>query len=256
MATQRMQYPHPSGLSYPPTPCQIGLAPMEGVSDFAFRLWVRLCSQPDFTSTPFLRATDTYPARVPAEVAPELEGDRQSRLGYRLIPQIMASKPLNFIRVASAFLSKTDFVDLNCGCPASNSVGSGAGSSLLKEPETFRSFIDTACRALGPGRVSVKMRTGFSSHAEFETLLNCLQNQPIARLGIHGRHRIQRYSGMADWQLIQRAALELNVPVVGSGDILSQPSLMQRLQFWGPEKQKLEAVIIGRGAIRNPWIFS
>ena len=229
-----------------------GLAPMEGVSDLPFRLWASMASQPYLCSTPFLRVTETFPKKsIPRAYAPELN-ELQACVNYKLRPQLMASKTDDFIRIAEQVLEHSDHVDLNCGCPSPNAVGSSAGSSLLANVDGFRQFVETLCHALGPQKVSVKMRTGFNSHEEFEVLIDSIADLPIKHLSIHGRTRDQRYDGLNRWNMIFEAADRLPYPVLGSGDIFSSRHITPIRKHI----QKLDSILVGRGALRNPWIFS
>ncbi|WP_159455409.1 tRNA-dihydrouridine synthase family protein [Pseudobacteriovorax antillogorgiicola] len=229
-----------------------GLAPMEGVSDLPFRLWMSLTSAPSFAGTPFLRVTPTYPkARIPRAFAPELD-ELRDVTSYSLTPQLMASSPADFLRVAERVLEHSPFVDLNCGCPSPNAVGSMAGSSLLKNPQTFADFVEHISRELGPGRLSVKMRTGFESHKEFRDLLQAIEGLPLHHVTIHGRTRAQRYDGLSRWQMIAEASRSLPYPVIPSGDITSASSVIDA----GPYLDRIDSLIIARGALRNPWLFN
>jgi tRNA-dihydrouridine synthase len=231
---------------------ELGLAPMEGVTDFATRLWITQNSAPDFTTTPFLRVTKDYPCkRISANFFPESELSRQHGI-VTCIPQLMASEEDDLIRVARHFLESVPFVDINCGCPSPTVVGHGAGSSLLRDPRRFESYLGKIVGTLGAGRVSVKMRLGFDHQDEFDALLDVLAQFPLARLTIHGRTRADRYSGYARWSFMETAAQRLRYPVFGSGDVLDHASLQMRLQ----EAPSVSGVIVGRGALRNPWIFS
>ncbi len=225
------------------------LAPMEGVSDWPFRLWFSQTSAPSFMGTPFLRATDTFPKALPETFAPELH---RYQAPYHLIPQVMASEARDFVRTARLFLeSGADFVDLNCGCPSPNPVSGGAGSSLLKSSEIFLNFIQAVADELPPASFSVKMRTGFNDANLFASLIEGLKDLPLKQLTVHGRTRSDRYDGQARWDLIQHAQESLPFPVVASGDLVSWESWTQKqAQYPGIKK-----VIVGRGALRNPWIF-
>lgn len=230
----------------------LGLAPMEGVTDFATRLWISQNSAPDFTTTPFLRVTKDYPCkRISANFFPESRLSKQHGV-VPCIPQLMASDEADLVRIAHCFLEETPFVDINCGCPSPTVVGHGAGSSLLKDPLRFADYLGKIVDALGAGRVSVKMRLGFDHQDEFETLLEVLARLPLARLTVHGRTRADRYTGHARWSFIESAAKGLPYPVYGSGDVLDLASLQARLQV----APSVSGVIVGRGALRNPWIFS
>ena len=224
---------------------------MEGVTGFATRLWYSLTSAPPVAATPFLRVTPTFPIeRISTFYAPELH--RLKKLvNFTLIPQVMTPDADDFIRIAEFLLLHTDFVDLNCGCPSPTVVGGGAGSSLLKKPGEFGRFIEKITAALGPGRVSVKMRVGFSNSSEFSELLPTLRGVPLAQLTVHGRTRDERYSGASRWDLINQASKILVCPIIGSGDIVDSHTMGQRLAA----ASQVKGVIIGRGALRNPWIF-
>ncbi len=230
----------------------VGLAPMEGVTDFATRLWFSLTSAPAFMSTPFLRITEHFPFRkVDPLYAPEL----LSLAGwsrYQLTPQLMTGNPDDFTRIAEQLLRYTDYVDLNCGCPAPTVVGNGAGSAILRETEKFHAYVEKLCASLGAGRLSVKMRLGFTDENEFAALLAGITDLPLAQLQIHGRTRTDRYTGKARWEPIARAAAATSYPVVGSGDINTAADF-RLLQQRYPGIRK---VLIGRGALRQPWIFS
>lgn len=224
---------------------------MEGVTGFATRLWFALVAPPQVMTTPFLRITETFPiAKINPMFVPELTTVRGT-IPYKLIPQLMTPSTLDFERIAEHLLKFTDFVDLNCGCPSPTVVGGGSGSSLLNPPEKFGQFVATITQRLGPGKVSVKMRTGFDDASEFDELINQIKDRPLAQLTIHGRTRKDRYTGRADWQKIQKAAENVTFPVIGSGDVLDR----QSLQAATAAAPLVKGIIIGRGALRNPWVF-
>lgn len=227
-----------------------GLAPMEGVTDFATRSWFRFIGGMDFLWTPFLRVTDTFPSSFPAHFAPEITR-LKGRFNSPTVIQLMASRPEDVVRVAETLKDSVSFIDLNCGCPSPTVVGSRAGSSLLERVDGFASFVEKVTAGVGPGRLSVKMRTGFALEAEFKSLVSVLKPFPLRHLTVHGRTRVQRYTGVANWNLINYAANECPFPVIGSGDICHVGTLTQCLS----EDSATDSVIIGRGALRNPWIF-
>lgn len=230
---------------------QFGLAPMEGVTCFATRLWFSVTSLPDFTMTPFLRVTRDYPwKRVPSTYAAEIF-DLKGAVNYRLIPQLMGTSPLDLERIALPLLKATHFIDVNCGCPSPKVVGSQAGSGLLEKTEVFEEFLNGLQERLGSAQFSIKMRSGFWDHAEFPALLSIVSKINMAQLTLHARTRKERYTGLAKWDLIGLASTSCPFPVVGSGDIVSAQSL-DLLLSQAPQVNK---VIVGRGALRNPWIF-
>ena len=110
----------------------VALAPMEGVYDLPFRLWMSTVSIPKLCSTPFLRVTDTFPKRaIPRRFAPKNE-KLAPYVNYKLRPQLMASWPEDFSRVAEQILSSSYSVELNCGWPSPNVVDSRSGSSFWR----------------------------------------------------------------------------------------------------------------------------
>ena len=237
---------------HPKLPLGIGLAPMEGVTSFAMRVWFYLVSAPDSMGTPFLRVTDTFPHKtLPAAFAPELTL-MGGQVPYRVVPQMMATETEDFLRTARYFPDHVPFVELNCGCPAPTCTGKGAGSSLLKDPSAFADMIGQLAEVLGPGRLAIKMRTGYHSADEFPCLLQGIKAVPLARLTVHGRSRPDRYKGHARWDLIQEAARTVSAPVMASGDVVDLGSYNALLQA----APAVQGLMIGRGALRHPWIFS
>lgn len=250
-----MQVPSP----WPPSAkhCEPGVAPMEGVSDFPLRFWLHMISAPSFTWTPFWRVTPSNLALPkvswwPEGLHPQLKHSSLSRC----IPQLMTASTDDFCRVAEQLLEQgAPWVDLNCGCPSARVVGNGAGSSLLAEPqEQFFRLLKTASSRLGAAKISVKIRTGYSDHPEdFDGILEVLRLCPLRHVTIHGRTRPQGYSGRSDWKKIYHAAETLPSPVVGSGDVESREQAL--LKAKQRQNRSLGGVIIGRGALKNPWLF-
>ena len=228
----------------------VGLAPMEGVTDFATRLWYQMVGGLGFTWTPFLRVTDSFPGKWPEAFAPEIS-TLKGLFPAPLIVQVMGSRSEDIIRTAEIIGQRIEFLDLNCGCPSPTVVGSRAGSSLLESSEFFGKFIEQVVRALGPKRLSVKMRTGYSDEREFPALVAAIKNLPLRHLTVHGRTRPDRYTGRSNWELIELAAKTLSCPVIGSGDICDKESFQSKIKLAPTSRSR----IIGRGALRNPWIF-
>ncbi len=224
---------------------------MEGVTGFAMRAFFSLASGVRAQATPFLRVTATYPHKqLPREFAPELT-ELSDVTPYQLTPQLMAVETDDFLRAASYFPHATPFIELNCGCPSPTCVGKGAGSSLLRVADEFHDTVGTLTRELGPGRLAVKMRLGFAGADEFPALLQGIENAPLARLTIHGRSRPAGYKGKADWTPMALATERSGVPVFASGDVVDRASLDARLAV----APRIAGALVGRGALRNPWLF-
>jgi tRNA-dihydrouridine synthase len=216
--------------------------------------------------TPFLRVTSTYPGKDIGEVwAPDIvdhpPSDRMVGDLPRVIPQLMATNADDFVRVGEMIIEKSTnsairerpfWVDLNCGCPSPVVVGGRAGSSLLQNPEFLRDFITSAVARLGANKISIKMRVGYDEASEFPDILDALSGLALAQVAVHGRTRPERYLGRSRLGMIQQAAIDLShVPVVGSGDICDFKSAQHAISV----APAASSWIVGRGALRNPWIF-
>ncbi len=142
------------------------------------------------------------------------------------------------------------FVDLNCGCPIEEITRRGLGASLLRKPTRLGRLVAAMKRAVAVP-VTVKLRTGWSEDRTnvSEVARICEENGADA-ITIHGRSREQRYSRVADWDLIGRVAAERRVPVIGNGDILTCYEARDRMSRSG-----VRSVMLGRGALIKPWLF-
>ncbi|HOT45906.1 MAG TPA: tRNA dihydrouridine synthase DusB [Spirochaetota bacterium] len=144
-----------------------------------------------------------------------------------------------------------DVIDINMGCPARRICASGSGAALLLDPgKVFRIADSMVKRVRVP--VTAKIRIGWDHGTLtcFETV-KALEDAGVSMIVVHGRTRAQQYGGSADWNVIRSIAEKARVPIVGNGDIRSHGEARERMAFSG-----CPAVMIGRGAIGNPWIFS
>jgi len=144
-----------------------------------------------------------------------------------------------------------DIIDINMGCPV-NKVAkrAGAGSSLLRDPNKVYEITKAVVEAT-PLPVTVKIRIGWD-----ENNINAVENAKMIEkagacaIAVHGRTRAQMYSGHANLDVIKDVVEAVNIPVVGNGDIVDGPSALHMLEYTG-----CKAIMIGRGALGNPWIF-
>ena len=230
----------------------ISVAPMEGLTTFPMRLWLHLVSQPGAMTTPFLRVTRAHPDRyIPADFAPELY-ELRGVLPYELTPQFITGDPEQFLRAADLMPPMlTPVLELNCGCPSPNSLGKLAGSGMLHDKEAFGRAIEGLSNKLGASRLAVKMRLGIDDPLEFPGLLEAIVDLPLARLTVHGRTRADGYRGHARWEAIDAAAKRAKIPVIASGDVLGSKTLHDLTRV-APD---FSGAMIGRGVLRNPWVF-
>jgi nifR3 family TIM-barrel protein len=143
-----------------------------------------------------------------------------------------------------------DIVDINMGCPVPKIAKHNAGCSLMREPEHAESVVRAMARAVAIP-VTVKMRAGWDAgEVNAPDLARRMEQAGAAAVAVHGRTAAQSYSGNSDWDLIARVAAGVSIPVIGSGDCLEPSHLVERLRGGA-----VGGVLVGRGALRNPWIF-
>ena len=146
---------------------------------------------------------------------------------------------------------KPDFIDINLGCSVRRVVRSGSGAALLSNPEMIGEIAYKIIKSVSVP-VSAKIRIGIDADQKnYSEVINILQDSGIAFVSVHGRTRSQGFKGESDWNVIREIKSLSKIPVIGNGDINSYPDAMLRLKNSG-----CDAVMIGRGAIGNPWIFS
>ncbi len=225
------------------------LSPMSGVTDSAFRRMVQHCSG------------DAVGLLVSEFIAAEgLTRDNAKTFGMlRFLPserpisiQIFGAD-LDRMVLAARMVEETgaDIVDINCGCPAPKVVKRGGGAQLLREPEHLAAVVAAVVKAVRIP-VTVKIRSGWD-----ETTINAeyvarrVEAAGAAMIAVHGRTRVQLYSGRADWSVVERVRRAVKIPVIGSGDVGEPRQALDRLA-----SDAADGVMIGRGALANPWIFA
>lgn len=224
------------------------LAPMAGVTDPLFRT---LCKEEgaDVMETEFVSSEGVLQAwernRRYITFAEE-----HRPLGI----QIFGSDPAHMAEAARLIVDalRPDFLDINAGCPVPKVVGKNGGSSLLKDPALLQRIAAAVVQELGNDcPVTAKIRLGWDGeHIVAEEVALRLQDAGIRSLTIHGRTRAQQYGGKADWEIIDRCARALHIPVIGNGDIAS-PEDVRRAR----EETAVAGVMIGRAAMNAPWLF-
>lgn len=143
-----------------------------------------------------------------------------------------------------------DFVDLNFGCPVPKVVKKGAGSALLKDLDQLRKVLQ-AVKSSTRLPVTIKIRTGWDQQTRnAEKVCQIAYEEGITWVAIHGRTRAQGYNGKSDWDYIKYVKSESRVPVLGNGDLVFPSQTVKALNDSG-----CDGVMIGRGCLKNPWIF-
>lgn len=221
------------------------LAPMAGVSDFAFRT---ICAE--------LGAAMTTTEMVSAKALvykdektkgllynPDLHPSAAQIFGHE--PEIMAEAAPMALEYSGA-----EILDINMGCPVGKIVKSGDGSALMKDPELAARIVEAVVRSVDVP-VTVKFRKGFDGGSvnavEFARLM---QQAGASAIAVHGRTRAQMYSGRADWDIIRAVKKAVDIPVIANGDIFTAEDAGHILRYTG-----CELAMVGRGSFGDPWIF-
>jgi tRNA-dihydrouridine synthase B len=222
------------------------LAPMAGMTDTAFRRLVKrqggcgLVVTEMVSSEGLVRGIDRT-----LEYAEYTEEERPVSI------QIFGGDPEKMAAAAQIVEGMgADVVDINMGCPVPKIAKHNAGCSLMREPEHAANVVRAMARAVRIP-VTVKMRAGWDADAiNAPDLARRMEDAGAAALAVHGRTAAQSYSGFSDWDLIARVAGGVNIPVFGSGDCIEPQQVVDRVTGSG-----VAGVLVGRGALRNPWIF-
>jgi nifR3 family TIM-barrel protein len=217
---------------------------MEGVTNAAVREVLASYGPVGLVCTEFVRISGEKISR------PYLERQVEKLPGVPLSVQVMGNDP-ELMAEAGAVVAQAgaDVVDLNLGCPTNTAVRKGVGSALLTQPALLKQLLVTMRRSV-PGRLSAKLRAGFDNTDDALTNARLVEDSGLDFIAIHPRRRVDHYRGTADWRIIERIRRELSIPVVGNGDVWYAQSALRMF-----EETNCDAVMLGRPALRNPWIF-
>ncbi len=221
------------------------LAPMDGYSDWPFRsLCRKLGSAMSYTE--FVKVEKILSrSKEPAKRLYFEEGERPVTFQiYGDDPDLMLKAALKIEPL------NPDVMDINMGCPAKSIADRGAGVGMMPNPikvaRTFRKLVKTL-----KVPVTGKIRLGWDKIKNYKLIARIVEEEGGSLIAIHGRTKEQRYSGDADWDAIAEVKSLVKIPVIGSGDVKTVADI-QRMK----RHTNCDAVMIGRGAIANPWIFA
>ena len=225
---------------------EVFLSPMAGVTDLPFRTICKekgcgmlyteminakaLCYDDENTKKMLRMEKDEHPVAV----------------------QIFGSDP-EFMGKAAKIMNEypNEILDINMGCPAPKVIKNGDGSALMRNPKLAAEVL-TAVVNNSEKPVTLKIRKGWDDDSvNAVEIAKIAEECGISALAIHGRTREQFYSGKADWDIIAEIKQAINIPVIGNGDVFEVQDAVNML-----EKTKCDAIMIGRGAQGNPWIFN
>ncbi|MFQ5475199.1 MAG: tRNA dihydrouridine synthase DusB [Candidatus Nanoarchaeia archaeon] len=219
------------------------LAPMAGVTDVAFRTLCReygvALTYTEFVSSAALvRENESTEKMIIVDKSEKPVG-----------VQLFGSNAEEVVEAAKHVQDRFDIIDVNCGCPAWKVVKTGAGSSMLNDPRKIGAFVEKLVSAVDKP-VTVKIRSGPSKNR-----INAVEVAKIAEASgaaavtVHARDARQGYSGKADWDLIADVKKNVDIPVIGNGDVNSPEAFAKRLE------SGVDYIMIGRAAMTNPYIF-
>jgi nifR3 family TIM-barrel protein len=222
------------------------LSPMAGVTDISFRRLLKARGGIGLTVSEFIS--------VEGLTRNNPKSKRQMRFYENERPfavQIFGGQPER-MRMAAEMAEEVgaDILDVNCGCPAPKVVKHGGGSGLLKDYPRLETILNEIKKAITIP-MTVKIRAGFYDHT-----INAVETAKLAEgcgaehIALHGRTKEQGYRGLANWDLVKQIKEVVKVPVSGSGDITTIQQAFDRFHETG-----CDGVLIGRGAMANPWIF-
>ena len=227
---------------------KIILAPMAGVGDVIFR---ELCRE--------LGAQLTYTEMVSAK-ALSYNNEKTahlldlSPLEDKVTVQIFGHEPKTMATQAAGIEQSIEnrlfAIDINMGCPARKIAGKGDGSALMKDPHLAADIVRKVTHAVSCP-VTVKFRGGYEIGNETAVeFAHYMEDAGADAVAVHGRYAQQFYRGSADWNVIKQCKAQLSIPVIGNGDVVDGKSAVALLSETG-----CDAVMVGRGAQGNPWIF-
>lgn len=223
------------------------MAPMAGVTDRAFRQICRECGAAmtvsEMISTQALLFQDRKTRELLSLASNEKPGWVQI---FGSNPHYMADGGRKAQEISGAAL-----IDINMGCPAPKIVKGGDGSALMNNPKLAAEIIRAVVDAVDVP-VTVKFRKGWDEeHQNYLDFAKMAEDCGASAVTLHGRTRTQMYAGKADWEAIARVKQELSIPVIANGDVASAADAKAILDVTGAD-----AVMIGRGALGNPWLFA
>ena len=222
------------------------LAPMAGVTDLPFRLLCRE-QQAGLICMEMISAKAILYGNKNTEKLLEIHSDEKP-----ISLQLFGNDPDIISEMAKKIEDRPfDILDLNMGCPVPKVVNNQEGSALLKNPPLIREIVEKTVKAIKKP-VTVKIRKGFDGEKiDILEIARMIESSGAAAIAVHGRTREQYYSGEADWEVIRQIKETVSIPVIGNGDVDSPEKARKMFEHTG-----CDAVMIGRAARGNPWIFS
>ena len=226
-------------------PNNLILAPMAGVTDLPFRLLCRECGAGMSVMEMISAKAILYRNKNTEELMRTDPRERPVSL------QLFGSDPEIVSQIALQIEDRPfDILDFNMGCPVPKVVKNGEGSALMRDPKLAAEIVRQTVKKIHKP-MTVKIRKGFNDdEINAVEMAKRLEDAGAAAITVHGRTREQYYSGSADWEIIRQVKEAVRIPVIGNGDVTGPGSARALMEQTG-----CDAVMIGRAARGNPWIF-
>lgn len=222
------------------------LGPMAGVTDLPFRL---LCKEQgvDLLYTEMVSAKGIEYNNKNTESLLSIE-DKERPIAI----QLFGADPYILSEAAKKIEDRNfDILDINMGCPVPKVVNNGEGSALMNNPKLVGEIVASVSKAIKKP-VTVKIRKGFDDDSiNAVEIAKIAEANGAAAIAVHGRTRMQYYSGKADWDIIARVKQAVSVPVIGNGDVFNVYDAIDLVK-----QTDCDGIMLARGAKGNPWIFS
>lgn len=226
---------------------KVVLAPMAGISNSAYRTIIKEMGAGLIVAEMVSDKAIMYGSKKTQDMLYMTDFERP------ISQQIFGSDKESFVFAAKYIYDnmKPDIIDINMGCPVPKvAISSQAGSSLLKNPDKVYEIVKSVVDSV-PIPVTVKIRSGWDEKSiNAVEIAKIVESAGASAIAVHPRTRAQGYSGKADWNIIKKVKENVNIPVIGNGDIITCYDAKRMIDETG-----CDAVMIGRGALGNPWLI-
>jgi nifR3 family TIM-barrel protein len=221
------------------------LAPMEGLTNVALRDAIVANGAVGVVCTEFIRISEH--AVSPKKMRRHVIKSTGVPLSVQVMgndADLMADSAVHLVDAGA------DIVDVNLGCPTSKAAKGNVGAAMLRDPDLLYRVLSEMRQAIPDAMFSAKIRAGYSEADHILTICSAVEAAGVDFISVHPRRAVDVYDGKADWRIIALIKETIRIPVVGNGDILFPEDALRMRR-----DTHCDAIMIGRGAMRNPWIF-
>ena len=221
------------------------LAPMAGITDKAFRKIVKEIGGCSLVCTEMISSKALYYNDQKTENLMDTSDEERP-----IAIQLFGSEPDVFESITNKLEDKCDIIDINMGCPAPKVVKNGDGSKLLQNVDLIYEIVNSVVKSTSKP-ITVKIRKGWDENSvNAVEVAKAIEKAGAAAITIHGRTREEFYCGKADWDIIKQVKENVDIPVIGNGDVVDEDTAKQMLEY-----TKVDGIMIGRGALRKSMDF-